>query len=322
MLLHDALEKHHATGVRTRTLSKLRTNVRRFAKLTGTENIRAVDFNLFRERAVACGYSPWTIESTINDVRAILRSLPESLRVKLPGLGKRLRTVNTNGVAPKLEAMGRMYAACTDPLYPNRWCQVKLTDEQRVALVRGLLVVSYTLGPRLWDLLHLEWVQFGEDTVSYRAAKTGKLQEIPLHPVLKRHLMMMPRVGERLFGPIVWNSRHRLRRTLVQLSRDAGVPAVTPQQIRRLAGTEYEKAHGGAGRLLLGHGWPTRATSFYIDELDVLREASRKLRLPQEWLTPEEREQWKLEQQQLSDAYRRMSVEGKKALLQVALSLK
>jgi integrase len=322
MLLRDALEAHHAPMVRRRTLDKLRTNVKRFALVTGQTKVDKIDLPLFRAKAVARGYSPWTIETTIADILAILRSCPAELGIKLPDVGKRLRTVHTNGIAPTLDALGRMYAACTEPLYPNRWCQVRLSTEDCAAVVRAFLVACYIAGPRLGDVLHLEWVQFAEDTVSFRASKTGKVQQIPLHPVLKRHLQAVPRTGKRIFESIPWHSRHRLRRALVRLCTDAGVPKVTPQQIRRLAGTEYEKAHGGAGRLLLGHGWPTRATSFYIDELDVLREASRKLRLPQEWLTEQEREQWKLDESQLSTAYRRMSPEGREALIRVAMSLK
>src|SRR5690606_6816321 len=111
------------------------------------------------------------------------------------------------------------------------------------------------------------------------------LHVFPLHPVLRAHLeLMRAQEGVELADDRVFpvsRSPHLMRRELKRISRTAGIAMLTPHGLRRLAGTEWEAARDGAGRLLLGHS--LGVSDRYIAVPRLLQRAVKRLRVPLEF---------------------------------------
>ena len=134
----------------------------------------------------------------------------------------------------------------------------------------------------------IHWFYFCEqiegNTLRLVSRKAGKLHVLPVHPEVLAHC---ERLGTEKSGRIfpIGCCLKQVRGQIDRICRAAGIPRFTPQMVRRLAAIQFEKAHPGAGSLLLGHALPggSRVTfQHYIPVPEILRLASEKL--PQPWI--------------------------------------
>ena len=160
----------------------------------------------------------------------------------------------------------------------------------------------------------LTWEQIGRENITITAHKTGKVHVLPIHPVLKR---IINEYREGLdAGPLFRIESCQFRRELARICLSAGVPAVTPQMIRRLSANEYEAAHAGAGALILGHSL-NGATRYYLSAPAILRRASERMAVPFAMITDADRERIGNREAQLLRGFRALPDAEKESVLTI-----
>jgi integrase len=281
----------HTTGVTERRRKKMAALIRYWGAAgchTDARRITTADFVRFRA-FYSESFRPVTIETYVSMMNTLLRLLGPRTASTPQGLG-RLNDVPWSGkplvvvMQPKppaaLEHLSLLYQFAGQFDYAPRGFENR-------QFLRAFLVIAYNTGLRFSDLTQrLNWsgVNVETKTITVTASKTGKVQLIPINGTLAGHLVSMPRVSE-LVLPIPMRSQFWFRKQLNELCYCIELPNVSPQAIRRATGNEFEKAHPGAGALILGHSLPRQTAitwTNYIAALEtVLRPASE--RIPQPW---------------------------------------
>lgn len=302
LTLRDVFEGHYLLShcnLALRTKSRIRYDLNQWERRVGRLPVAQIGrdtLQKFRDDALTDWAAP-TVRGILTTVTMLLRycgpqcsTQPDALEilpkvpfVRLPPAKGEPKTAAT------LEQLEGCYRAADVATWP------RLFAVQPATFWRCLLVAAYNTGLRRWDLCcTLRWAHWfpGERCIVLEAEKTGKQQSLPAANALCDHLADLHRLRDlatadaRIF-PIDPCAK-QVRRELRRMSDAAGVPWLGLQAIRRRAAIEYEKAHPGAGPLLLGHTLPHARVSFgsYIPVPDVLRVAADKL--PQPWpsLTP------------------------------------
>lgn len=258
--------------------------------------------------------APDSIECTISSVLTVLNHLErKGLIDRAPGPGRRLKRTRRIKYVPPLQHLGLVYerADCT------RW--PKLPFCSTADFWRSWLCTFLFTGLRLDDQMHLlRWEYLTEHSLTVVAHKTGKLQMFPMHPVWRRHLEMVRSDRPRIYP--VSQSPHLVRRELRRMSDQAGLERyITPQMLRRLAGTAWDLAKDGAGPKLLGHS--LGVSDRYISVPPILKEAAPLLPIPRELLTEAERDELADGERKLVERYQHMKPAERQALLALAEKL-
>jgi len=274
---------------------KLRTLARHWREAGCNDNMRRVtttDFARLRQHLLQT-MQPVTIESYVAIIVTMLRhlgprsaSIPHALGLlrEVPYAGQSL----VYSCAPKppadLDHLRLLYETSGQISYAPRGLRSR-------DFWRAFFVLAYNTGLRFSDLTdNLSWsmVDLEKQIITIQARKTGKLHLLPIVATLAEHLLALDRPGE-LVIPVPPRSCCHMRKQLREHCAALGLPHVLPQAIRRAAGEEYERAHPGAGGLLLGHTLPSATGpasnvtyGHYLRALEtVLRPASKKI--PQPW---------------------------------------
>ena len=232
------------------------SNCRRFERVTGiTEPDRISEPVLvaFRQAAMAMRFSHVTIEKTITDVSTIVKAVIGSL----PLPGKRLKQPRPTPKPIALTTMDAIWEA---------------TTSQRL---RRWLVLAYWTGLRLSDCIGV-YVTLSEpcDVLRHTASKTGLHHCWPVPQWLRPWMSRVePHTGYSTpwFGELI-------RDELAATCERAGVPHMTPKQIRQTSVTEWTRANATAGAIVHGSGLGVMA--HYLDPLSVLESAAPRVRLP------------------------------------------
>jgi len=289
LTLRLAFERHylpHAVNICQSTVARYYFDVLRWERHTTNQPIDEIDTQTFldyRRNCLSDGLAPETIESTVRTVKAILRLCgPASERTPFglglmhppPWSGRRLRLTRKHPDVPTLDSLAAIYLQAGQATWPR-------LDTPPDVFWRAFITVAFFTGLRLRDLVQtLTWDCIELDKISVRAKKTDKEHILPVHPIVAQHLRTLFRTDTRVF-PIPRSTTHLVRRELRLMSLRAGVEKITPQKIRRLAGTEYERAVTGSGQLLLGH--TLGASDYYIAVPKILADASALLKVPPEF---------------------------------------
>ena len=316
--LHQILDDYTtwAADLSPRTAKKMRHDLGRWKRLGGASSVAHCTTDTFadvRKRGLQQPLSADTIETTIGSIVTLLTHAKRRGRIsEVPDIGRRLPRSQAPPDSPPVPHIGRLYAAIpkTRLQWPRLICCGLTTWWQ------SFLVAAYITGQRLEDLTRqLTWSDVDDTVVRFRPAKTtrsGKIIPVPLHPILRRHLMVLKcdwsarSNDDRVFH--VSKSPHILRRELRRICDIAGVPHVTPQQIRRASATAYEVAHAGAGALIQGSAVKGSAR-YYIRVEEVLREAQRKLEIPDDMKTKEEISRGYLHLDELQQSFKQIDDE-------------
>lgn len=273
---------------RVRTLKYRVDHFSRVAKLP--------DFGIYRQIATKLGYSPSTIESTV-DVVARLAELER---------GKPLRISAPDPHPPTVSQVSAIYSHAD----VARWSPIKSHKNWW----RAFFVVACWTALRRSDLLRLTIDDFQDHVLRVRAAKTGRSHRIPCPPFVLRHMTAA--------GSLQTKSLKQFRRELRRICRAAGVEPITPQHLRQFGITQWSAINATAGRLIHGCGLGGRdVMQHYVDTQEILDRAAPRVRIPDVFFTEEERRDRQAAEERLVDRFRRVSDESKKVLLRVAEGL-
>lgn len=278
--------------VAPKTKQKMRHEVARWERLTGDPPLSEIDGDLFDEvrgRGLSQGLAADTIETTIGSVLTVIRFGQKHGKVdSVPDAGERLSRTFRRKHVPTLADLEAAYLKADAAVWPK--LGIPTGD-----FWRAWLVCSYFTGLRLEDMMErLTWDLVTEDSIATTASKTSKLHVFPYPPVLARHLERLKAIDRDQIVPArhhlifpITKCPHLVRRELGRISEAAGLRIkIGPQALRRLAGTQWQRAKWGAGQTLLGH--TLGVSDRYIAPL-ILQEAVRLLEVPSAFLTEEER---------------------------------
>lgn len=295
------------------TARRIRHHVSRWARWTGDPPLSAITvevFDRFRRDCLAAGLSPWTVESTIWEVVHLAKLIGYTIDT-----GQRLRRPPPQPRVPSLGVIGRLYLAAESATWPRRsWASPG-------AWWRCLLVVALWTGWRRSDLARLTWADVEDDRLVIRAQKTGIVHQIPMSRTVRRHLDITRRDVHRatVFDLPASTSYRACHDQLARLAKAAGCPVVTLQQLRQAAITNWSATNAEAGRIV--HGCGLGVMRHYLDAFAVLEAAAPLVRLPDVFLTDEERASETKHRQELLDLYARAGRHQKRLILGIARSV-
>lgn len=293
------------------TARRLRHDANRWVRHSEDPDLREIssqDLLGFRRSCLAEGLSPVTIESTISSLLCVCRQLGIFLQP-----GSRLRRNPPQPFVPSQAAIGAIYAASGSARWPQRsW--VSCADWWR-----ALLVISFWTGFRRGDLSRLAWQDIHTDRISLVAAKTGYCHQIPVCPVVQRHLALLVDSPREIFDLPASSSFRAFGDQLERLCQTAAVPSLTLQGIRRAAISNWSATNAEAGRIV--HGCGLGVLGHYLDRYGILAEAAAAVRMPEQFMTCEDRRWRRRNQARLLTAYQQAAPDRQALILATAEAL-
>jgi len=292
--LRDVLDAYYlpARRLRPKTAAWYAQAVRAWERLTADPPVRRIgEADLQAFLGALAGRSPATRACYASAVAILLRAgAAQGLLAAAPEMPEVDGWTPLRHV-PSVAEIDAFLAAASGASWPcrdrshGRRAARYLTACAPVLWWRAYVAVAYCTGLRAGDLASLTWSQRDGDVLQVRAAKTRRTHAIPLHPCCVAALDALPRVGDQPFAPA--RAASPFYRALREISAAAGLRHVlTPHAFRRAAGTEWERASFGAGRLLLGHSLGVSAR--YLDQVAILRRALPALEVPASLQRPAE----------------------------------
>lgn len=267
--------------------------IRRFVRTVGNKRLQDVTFRdteVYVEQAKKDGVSANTMWGTMKD----LRTLASHYDVPLKTVSvKRERPCPA---PPSLEDIGKIY-------------------QQSPLWMRQMLVVGHVTTLRLHDLLSLMLKGFDPacSHITWTASKTEHVHRWPVPSWVRRHLYScrMP------ISSATHDTQRTIRRILRKVCRLAGVSEVTPKLLRQRALTEWAVVSGRAVDMAHGCGLNT-VLRHYVDPLTILEAGVLRLRVPDVFLTEQERQH---REDMLLQAYRQLDQTGRKLIVDTAVRL-
>lgn len=314
--LRVVYDQHYSqVGASRSTLANHRALLNRWERLTSNPDVREIthrSFEDYRAASIGAGLRPDSIESGVRFVRTVLNlAVRVGLREAMPWGGKRLRGRQEPKRVPSLADLGSLYEHVEAATWPRG------LDRER--FWKAFLVVALWTSARLGDLLRIRWDGITEDAVSFVAGKTLKSHILPRHPVIDRHLKLVENWDVVRVLP-VGKSNKQLLRAFHEMSRAAETHPITPQAIRRLGVTCWQRARWGCGEIVQGSALQNSAR-YYVDVPPILRDAASAFRFPDQMLLPCELDSQRAAEAQLLESYRRLSQDGKNAVNALAEKL-
>jgi len=266
---------------RVSTFKKLKTHVSKWEKFGGNvpaDQVTRATLLSFRKAAIDAGYSPSTVNSWMRTATDLIRLAGYSLESKRLKLSER----DSPKPTPTLDELCAAWRAAQQAVWPRRkpvngrpvWCSIGPT-----VWCRAVMVFGFSLGLRRADLFNLKWSDIQPTRIPTVNRKTGKTQYLPIPDELHKWFPVLRRLNsDKIFG--VNDRQKQIDTEFNSLGRLAGISDFGCQALRRAAANAYERAHAGAGAIILNHG-KTVTTSSYIDPEEILREAAKKLVYPE-----------------------------------------
>jgi integrase len=296
LTIREAFAKHYlpaSPGMARRTIQKRKHDFNWWERFTSNPAVSRIGTEVFdevRKKGLEAGLSPVTIESLVSDALTVLRHLHHTkILPSLPWAGRRLKRRPRLKPTPSIDDLAKVYALAdrvTWPVYVRRLIcpHGRFTRAERIEHAatwwRGLLAACYFTGLRRGDLLSLRWDEVQDGWIRRTMGKTGFVVEIPIHPILQRHLDALP-TKDRPHVLGYGGSFKQIRREMHSLSAAAGVRSLNIQSCRRLAAQSWERARAGCGGLLIGHQYRgSGADRYYLDPAQALVEAIPNLAVP------------------------------------------
>ena len=270
-----------------RTHVKYRHLANRWERHTRNPMIGELDTEDFvRYRNALKDLSAFTVEHDISDVLTLLRYCKaEKIISEVPSPGRRRKRRVQLKDTPTLGELGRLYEMVDVIEWPvQRWRSrssgiAPSTPQWWRSLLCTLLLTAF----RRQDALTLKWSEILDDRIRRVMAKVGTRIEIPIHPVLRRHLDALPRVDDFVFGHYTSNVQVNLWQK--RLWESAGTQPITFQSIRRLSGQVWERSRARAGTCILGHSL-RGSDANYLSPYEVLQSAMPHVEIPEAMREP------------------------------------
>lgn len=266
------------------TLGKMRTHVNRWQSLTDNCRPGEVDrpkLIAFRAACLQNGLQPSTVNSHLRTITGLLKLAGCDQKWGKLKLDERDEPLPT----PRLVELDRVWRVTTKAQWPpvrkvngrTLWCRIA-----PALWWRAVLMLAFSTGLRRADLFGLTWDQVEADRIPTRNRKTKKNQFLPIPDPLRPWLELLRKNNTpRVLGPK--DRAAQIDRELNRFAALAGLPSLGLQGLRRASARAYEKAHAGAGKLILNHG-KTVTERNYLDPEETLRDAATKLVYPQSFL--------------------------------------
>jgi integrase len=291
-----------------------RFELQRWERLTSDPEIGGISLETlktFQCRARRSGLAPETVETTINTVMHVLNAAHEEGRLeRVPRRPPRRKGDPSKTARISLSDFDAFLAAI-----PAAGLSKRRGPEWWQAFWGTIFFTALRLG----NMEKIERRQVASEVIEVRQLKTGHIVRIPVHPVLRRLLRSHAQKvrGRRLFRL----GRKTLYSATVKICKAAGVQGITPQAVRALAARTFERAHPGAGRLILGRPLPG-ADAFYFDVPEILESACDKLRVPPSLLTSDEQARAGNDERQLLVSFRGLGNSDRETVLRFVQSLR
>jgi len=120
---------------------------------------------------------------------------------------------------------------------------------RHAALMRAWILVAYSTGLRLGDLLQIRYDQMRGQRILVRQHKTGTPHCVHVDDNAMRAIHALPKLGPRIFGDLI--CRDKVLSQMRLLARLSGIPGST--KFLRRSGATYCEAGGKDARIHLGH---------------------------------------------------------------------
>jgi integrase len=278
------------------SLKEDETAMRHWERHTANPDIRDAtkeDLIAFRDGMAAAGLAGPTQNKYWRELRAILQAAQDDEIIsRVPAIGRRMKCRLVD-VGPKRQReplteaeLERLWRACTKATYP-RGGQFPAPLLWRVAIV-----LWWTYGQRTMDVLRwLDWrcVWWSPRVIRFEAMKTGKLQGLPLTPIVEQHLRSIKGHSERMFPGFntpgcflkktgtwkrgyyaTWNN---------EICRAAGLD-IDIKHFRERAVTFYNGLEPGLGGWIAGHYMPGVTAQNYDLPTLRIRDAMNSAQVP------------------------------------------
>lgn len=248
------------------------TAMKHWENLTGNPDIRELEKThlfAFRDGMLSEEKSPATINKNWREIKAILEAAKEDdLINRVPQIARRMKCrlmeePSKNQREPLTESeLTRLWRACKYATYPSGG------QFPAPMLWRTAIAMWWTYGQRTRDLLDMDhkqvwWTQL---LIRFEAQKTGKLQGLPIAPIIAQHLRSLKGHSSRIFpgfttagfldenGLIAkrgyyatWNA---------EICRNARLEGLQIKHLRERAVTYYNGIEPGLGAWIAGHSVP------------------------------------------------------------------
>lgn len=294
LTLRDAFTRFYepelrATGAARETVSMYRGALNHWERVTEDPPLASIGNETladFRDRCLAEGLRPPTVNKLWRAIRAVLRRVGPQQYRNPAGLGlidriPHLRQLPEPRAWPRiatLEELDLLYEACSSGTWPE--CEIPAAGWWRAALV-----LFYNCGLRCRDLFELKTadVDLAGRRLRFVARKTGLAQLLPLNETAAGHLAsiwagrvpLFPRAG----------SVRPLRSQWARLQKSAGIaPRLTFQDLRKTCGSAYFQVPGVGGletsAYVLGHRLPGVTGQYYVNPSQRIIDAADQLAQP------------------------------------------
>lgn len=276
-----------------RSLDEDRHALNRWTEYVGEPDIRDINANTlqrFRDAYLHSGNgkSPATVNKVWRELKAMLSAAADDgLIVSVPKIGRRSKSklvkepaIRQREIVTEAE-LERIWLECRHATYPTR------TQHPAPKLWRVALVLLWTYGPRTLDVINLKasdiWTLGEQKILQFKALKTGKLQGLPVTPIVAEHLKSISGYSERLFPG--FNSRgaclHKTTWTRGyyatwrnEICRSAQLDApVLFKHFRQRVVTNYNGIEPGLGNWIAGHYVPGVSAQNYDLPTKRIRDA-------------------------------------------------
>lgn len=279
---------------------------------SGDPDIGSIDTDVlraFQTAASKAGLAADTIETSINFVMHVLRSAAEEGWIeRAPKRPKRLVSQPTKTRKISLTDFDKFLSCIPEA--------VKKCRRRSVEWWLAFWAMIYFTALRRANVEQLQASQIGSEVIEVRQLKTGVLVQIPIHPILRRMVDALPPAARPLKI-----DRKSLYRITTRACKLAGVVGISPQSVRALSARQFERAHPGSGRLILGRPFPG-ADQYYFDAPEILRSAIDKLAVPPALMTQEERDRAVDSERIMLTLFRLLSRDDQATVMTVACSLR
>lgn len=264
-----------------------RTALNHWERLTGDPDLREVtrEHLILLRDGLVCSDS--TKDKTWRELKAMFEAAAEDqLIARVPAIARRMkcRIVSHAVKRPQREIiteaeLTRLWRACAHATYPAGG------EHPAPQLWRVALVLFWTYGARTLDFFqHLRWehLRWGDGLLSFTAAKTRKLQGLPLTSTVEQHLRSIKGHSERVFpgfetpgsrlhGGVkrgyyaTWNHE-------IVAQAELAVP-VQLKHFRQRVVTYYNGIEPGLGGWIAGHYMPGVTAQHYDLPTQRIRQA-------------------------------------------------
>lgn len=281
-----------------RSLVEHRTSLKHWHASTADPPVRDVTsshLEQLRDYLIGRGLSPATINKVWRTLRSFFRFAVDELHTldRVPAISHRSKARLVKEPEPTQRdtishaEIERMWLNCQSTTYPA------IHPADRVLLWRCFLVMAWAYGQRTHDLVRLprSAILWNSGIVRWAADKTGKLQGLPLIPVVRVHLLRWLAIaGEsaRLFDPLRRAGHFATRSgrwsvgyyTTWRRELTDGLQSLQIKNFRQTMVTELNDLHAGVGGWAAGHSQPGVTERHYDQPTSRVRDAFARRAVP------------------------------------------